>query len=158
MDAGRGCVWILYPLPERRHRGFSYTSAVNSGFEPREYKSMLHENPMTAEALLDFKIWGKSPNLTCFFRNIRTGEKFRLSAFDNNHDQRYTPRDKDIDFSEPGIENGLYRVVTVKTKKGLCAWQSAELLLSPDKKDEILNRIKVFKDKCRNCGAVFSKE
>ena len=114
---------------------------MDFGLEPREYKSMLRENPMTAEALLDFKIWGKSPNLTCYFRNIRTGEKFRLSAFDNDRDRRYAPRDRRIDFSEPDIESGLYRVVTVKTKKGLCAWQSAELLLSPDKKDAILARL-----------------
>lgn len=142
MTGERTLPWILFSLSGKRHRAFSFQAAVESGFEPSEYRSLLHgENPMTAEALLDFKVWGKSPNLTCFFRNIRTGEKFRLSAFDNKRDRRYTPRDGDIDFSEPGIENGLYCVSTVKGKKGLCAWQSAKLLLPPDRGDEITARI-----------------
>ena len=92
---------------------------------------MLHEEPMEVEALLDFKIWGKSPCLTCYFRNIRTGEKFCLTAFDNNRSTRYTPRDNEIDFSEPGIEHGLYLVRTVKTKKGTSAWATAKLLIAP---------------------------
>jgi hypothetical protein len=141
MKTGRGCVWILFPLPAERHRAYSFASAIASGLEPSMYKSMLHEEPIIVEALLDFKIWGKSPSLTCYFRNICTGEKFRLSAFDNSRDRRYTPRDKLIDFSECGIENGIYRVATVKTKKELCAWQSAELILPPSKKDEILAKI-----------------
>ena len=133
--------WILFPLPAERQRGFSFSAAIASGFEPREYRSLLHEEPMRAEALLDFKIWGKRPCLTCYFRDIRTGDKFCLSAFDNKHDRRYTPRDKDIDFSEPGIENGLYLVTTMETKKGGSAWATARLLLDPDRKGEILARI-----------------
>ena len=142
MTGERTLPWILFPLSEKRHRGFSFQATVENGFEPSDYRSLLHdESPMTAEALLDFKVWGKSPNLTCFFWNIRTGEKFRLSAFDNKRDRRYTPRDGNIDFSEPGIENGLYLVETAKGKKGLCAWQSAKLLLAPDRGDEVVARI-----------------
>lgn len=123
--------WILFPLPDERHRGYSFRGAIEYGLEPREYKSMLHEEPMQAEAVLDFKIWGKSPCLTCYFRNIRTGEKFCLTAFDNNRSTRYTPRDNEIDFSEQGIEHGLYHVRTVKTKKGTSAWATAKLLIAP---------------------------
>ena len=123
--------WILFPLPDERHRGYSFRGAIEYGLEPREYKSMLHEEPMQAEAVLDFKIWGKSPCLTCYFRNIRTGEKFCLTAFDNNRSTRYTPRDNEIDFSEQGIEHGLYPVRTVKTKKGTSAWATAKLLIAP---------------------------
>lgn len=123
--------WILFPLPDERHRGYSFRGAIEYGLEPREYKSMLHEEPMQAEAVLDFKIWGKSPCLTCYFRNIRTGEKFCLTAFDNKRASRYTPRDNEIDFSEPGIEHGLYHVRTVKTKKGTSAWATAKLLIAP---------------------------
>lgn len=143
MTKERTLPWILFPLPEKRHRAFSFQAAVENGFEPREYRSLLHdEKPMTAEALLDFKVWGKAPCLTCYFRNIRSGEKFRMSAFDNKHNRRYTPRDGNIDFSEPGIENGLYLVSTVMGKrKGRCVWQSAELLLAPDRQGEILERI-----------------
>lgn len=59
------------------------------------------------------------------FRDIRTGKKFWLSTFSNQRDGRYTPRDKVIDFNEPGNENGLYFVNTVKTRKGTSAWASA---------------------------------
>ena len=48
--------WILFPLPAERQRGFSFSAAIASGFEPREYRSLLHEEPMRAEALLDFKM------------------------------------------------------------------------------------------------------
>ena len=75
--------WILFPLPAAGHRAYSFTGAIEYGLEPKAYRSRLHEEPMSSEALLDFKVWGKSPNLTCFFQNIRTGEKFRLSTFDN---------------------------------------------------------------------------
>ena len=120
---------------------FGRTTLRVYGLEPKAYRSRLHEEPMSSEALLDFKIWGKSPCLTCYFRDIRTGDKFCLSAFDNKHDRRYTPRDKDIDFSEPGIENGLYLVTTMETKKGGSAWATARLLLAPDRKGDILGRI-----------------
>ena len=123
--------WILFPLYIERPRAFSFRGAIDDGLEPREYRSMLHEEPMEAEAVLDFKIWGKSPCLTCYFRNIRTGEKFCLTAFDNKRSTRYTPRDNEIDFSEPGIEHGLYHVRTVKTKKGTSAWATAKLLIAP---------------------------
>ena len=123
--------WILFPLYIERPRAFSFRGAIDDGLEPREYRSMLHEEPMEAEAVLDFKIWGKSPCLTCYFRNIRTGEKFCLTAFDNKRSTRYTPRDNEIDFSEQGIEHGLYHVRTVKTKKGTSAWATAKLLIAP---------------------------
>ena len=105
MNTAQTLPWILFPLHIERPRAFSFRGAIDDGLEPREYRSMLHEEPMEVEALLDFKIWGKSPCLTCYFRNIRTGEKFCLTAFDNNRSTRYTPRDNEIDFSEQGIEH-----------------------------------------------------
>ena len=132
---------ILYPLPEKRGRAFSYSRVVEAGLESREYRSLIDEAPMSAEVLLDFKVWGKAACLTCYFRNIRNGEKFRLTAFDNARDRRYTPRDGEIDFSEPGIENGLYRVTTVKGRNGKTAWQTAQLLLIPNQKDTIAAQI-----------------
>ena len=131
MNTAQTLPWILFPLHIERPRAFSFRGAIDDGLEPREYRSMLHEEPMEVEALLDFKIWGKSPCLTCYFRNIRTGEKFCLTAFDNNRSTRYTPRDNEIDFSEQGIEQGLYHVRTVKTKKGTSAWATAKLLIAP---------------------------
>jgi hypothetical protein len=141
MTAEKTLPWILFQLPEEKQRGFSYERVVEWDFEPREYRSLINAVPMTAEALLDFKVWGKTPNLTCFFRNIKNGNKFRLTAFDTNRNSLYTPRDKGIDFSEKGNENGLYLVSTVKTRKGQSVWYSATLLLGFDRKDEILTRI-----------------
>lgn len=131
---------ILSPVTGK-HRDHSFTSAIASGFEPREYVAMWDKEPMEAEAVLDFKIWGKHVNLTCYFRDIRTGKKFWLSAFNNARDGRYTPRDGVIDFSEVGIENGLYLIETVKPRKGTSAWVSAKLLLSSERREEILTRI-----------------
>lgn len=131
----------FFPLPEERGRAFSYSQAVENELEPREYESLVDAEPMSIEALLDFKVWGKTPCLSCYFRDIRTGRKFRLTAFNNARDRRYTPRDGNIDFSEPGIEGGLYLVVTVKTRNGKSAWQSAQRLLPPEQKEEIAARI-----------------
>ena len=131
MNTAQTLPWILFPLHIERPRAFSFRGAIDDGLEPREYRSMLHEEPMEVEALLDFKIWGKSPCLTCYFRNIRTGEKFCLTAFDNKRSTRYTPLDNEIDVSEQGIEHGLYLVRTVKTKKGTAAWATAKLLIAP---------------------------
>ncbi|MDL2307946.1 hypothetical protein LJC48_08035, partial [Desulfovibrio sp. OttesenSCG-928-C06] len=54
---------------------------------------------------------------------------------------QYTPRDKDIDFSEPDIENGLYEVTTAPNSKGKITWDSATLMLPPERKEEIEARI-----------------
>lgn len=132
--------WLDAPFYDAEHRAYSFKGAVEYGFNPALYMSMWRHRPMTAEATLDFKIWGKSPCLTCYFRNIRTREKFCLTAFDNTGDGRFTPRDNSIDFSDPKIEDGLYLVTTAGTKKG-SVWQSSELVLPPEKRPEIWLRI-----------------
>ena len=72
----------------------------------------------------------KSVNLQCFFTVPVTGERFRVSAFreDGKH---YTPKDENIDFSEEGLEGGLYRLTIGKNKKGRAAWLAAELVRNP---------------------------
>lgn len=119
-------------------RAYSYRDAVELGLEPQEYS--FAKEAMTTEALLDFKVWGKKWNLQCYFQNIRTGEKFILNAFCGSTKQ-YTPRDKSIDFSEPGIENGLYQVTTAPNSKDKIIWESATLLLSADREEEIDARL-----------------
>lgn len=139
--------WILYNLPEKKVRGFSYYNAVDLGLEPRDYPLKIDGEPIETEALLDFKVWGKNSCLGCYFRNIRTGDKFRLTAFrqkrnDGTDTGLYTPKDKKIDFSEPGIENSLYFVKTGKTsKKTTNFWLSAELVLPNTREKEILERL-----------------
>ena len=124
-------------------RAYSYRNAVDLGLEPQRYNFANEE--MTAEALLHFKVWGKKRNLQCYFQNIRTNELFILSAFCTSS-ERYTPRDRDIDFSEPGNEYGLYKVITAPNSKGKITWDSAALMLSPKHQSEIIARVvEVFK-------------
>ena len=125
----------LFTLPNLPVRAYSYKRAVENGLNPRTYK--VPDEPMDAEAILEFKVWGKSPCLGCYFRNIADGGKFVLYAYDNAHNRRYTPRDGVIDFSEAGIENGRYRIVTRKTRTGKTTWQSAALLFGPDRQEAI---------------------
>lgn len=109
-------------------RALTYDQAVEMGLEPRDYAY----DPVIGEfeAVLDFKVWGKSVNLQCFFTVPETGERFRVSAFreDGKH---YTPKDGEIDFSEEELEGGLYLLTIGKNKKGRAAWLAAELLRKP---------------------------
>ena len=106
-------------------RALTYEQAVEQGLEPRSYAY----EPVIGEfeAVLDFKVWGKSVNLQCFFTVPATGERFRVSAF-RDEAKRYTPRDGVIDFSEPGIEGSLYRLQVGHNAKGNPAWLAAELV------------------------------
>lgn len=58
-------------------RELSFAQALNGGFEPREYKADVPVGTITAR--LDFRMWGKSVNLRCFFTNMKTSERFSLS-------------------------------------------------------------------------------
>lgn len=129
----------LLPIPQRDIRGLSYASAISSGLRPYEYRSVIEAPCM--EAILDFKIWGKTPCLGCYFRDISTGEKFVLYAHDDCHSRRYTPKDLAFDFSKAGIEGSLFYLVTRKTRTGKTSWQNARLLLGPDQQAEIRERI-----------------
>lgn len=93
------------------------------------------------EAILDFKIWGKTPCLGCYFRDISTGEKFVLYAHDDCYSHRYTPKDREFDFSQSGIEGSLFYLVTRKTRTGKTSWQNARLLLGADQQAAIRDRI-----------------
>ena len=117
---------LLCPIPHREFRGMSYTSAIKSGLRPYEYTSVVAAS--CREAVLDFKIWGKTPCLGCYFRDIATGEKFALYAHGDSHSSRYTPRDGGVDFSQVGIEGNVYYLVTHITRRGKTGWQSARLL------------------------------
>jgi len=116
----------LFPLSDLAVRAFSYKRAVEEGLNPREYK--VPDGPMVTTAMLAFKIWGKTPCLGCYFHDLTDGKRFVLYAYDDAHRRRYMPRDGKIDFSEPGIEGNVYRIVTNRTRSGKTAWQSADLV------------------------------
>lgn len=106
-------------------RALTYDQAVELGLEPRDYAY----EPVIGEfeAVLDFKVWGKSVNLQCFFTVPTTGERFRVSAF-RDDGKHYTPKDGRLDFSDEGLVGGLYRLKIEKNKRGKAAWLEAELV------------------------------
>ncbi|MHB1247844.1 MAG: hypothetical protein ACYCZL_00280 [Polaromonas sp.] len=73
------------------------------------------------------KCWGNSRNLICFFEDVATGNKYKLSVF-SNEGTRYRPKDDGIDFSEPGIEGQDYVIETALSSKGNPAWLTATLI------------------------------
>lgn len=73
------------------------------------------------------KCWGKSHNLICFFEDIETGKKHRLSAYKTDG-ENYGPKGIEIDFSQPGIEGQEYYIETELSLRGKPAWIDAFLL------------------------------
>lgn len=53
-------------------RPLSFAQALNLGLQPREYGTSVPEGEYIAR--LDFRIWGNSVNLHCFFTHMETGE------------------------------------------------------------------------------------
>ena len=117
----------------------SFAQALNLGLQPREYGTFVSEGEFTA--LLNFRIWGKSVNLRCFFIHMETGEKFSLSAYrshfgkehvvqrpDGKSHSAYTPEDGIFDFSVGDIDGKLFRLSMRLGARGKIIWSSAELL------------------------------
>ncbi len=84
-------------------------------------------------ARLDFKAWGKGSGLSliCCFTMLDSGARYRLTAYPGAlKDRRYAPRDRGIDFSEPGIEGLVYDVEIAVSRNGTPAWHTAHLVVS----------------------------
>ena len=124
-------------------KALSFAQALNLDLQPREYVASVPEGVFTAR--LDFRIWGKSVNLRCFFTRSETGDKFTLSAFrshfgedhivqrpDGQTRKAYAPEDGSFDFSEGDWDGRLFRLVTRQGKRGSILWSSAELLSDVD--------------------------
>lgn len=117
----------------------SFADVVKSGLEPRKYDAAVPVGELIAR--LDFRMWGKSVNLRCFFTNLESGEKFSLSAFRTHRGEHhytlrasgkeisaYTPEDGVIDFAYGEYDGKLFRLVTRQGKRGGVLWASAEML------------------------------
>lgn len=107
-------------------RAYSFRQAIDAGLEPRSYADPVPEGVSLAR--LEFKMWGKHASLRCFFTDLRTGAKFTLPAFRHYQGQyigKYSPRDLDIDFSEPGIEGNVYEIVVDRGPRGGLRWEEA---------------------------------
>lgn len=91
-----------------------------------DYKFELPEGPWRARLVA--KSWGKSVNLMCYFEDVETLEKYKISAFRSRKASGYRANDEGIDFSQAGIEGCVYDLVTGKNKRGNPAWLSAKLV------------------------------
>jgi len=87
------------------------------GYNPNHpnYDEFSNYQPLVPEGKykvqLDFHAWGKSTNLFCFFTDIDSGEKYRLSVFSR---QDYKPYNGSIPFDEEPVGGHFY--ITVKSK------------------------------------------
>lgn len=117
----------------------SFAQALNLGFQPREYGAFVPEGEFIAR--LDFRIWGKSVNLRCFFTHLETGDKFSLSAYRSHFGKEhivqkpngkthhaYMPEDGVFDFNEGEFDGRLFYLVTRQGVRGKILWESAEIL------------------------------
>lgn len=120
-------------------KALSFAQALNLGLQPREYGASVQEGEFIAR--LDFRMWGKSVNLRCFFTNMETGEKFNLSAYrshsgkehivqrpDGKTHHAYTPEDGVFDFAEGDLGGQRFRLVSRQGARGKILWSSAKLL------------------------------
>lgn len=120
-------------------KALSFAQALNLGLHPREYGASVPEGEFIAR--LDFRMWGKSVNLCCFFTNMEIGEKFSLSAYrsqsgkehivqrpDGKTHHAYTPEDGVFDFAEGDLRGQRFRLVMRQGARGKILWSRAELL------------------------------
>lgn len=106
-------------------RAMSKTSSRDTGLA-FDYKFDLPDGTWTGRLLA--KSWGKSVNLICYFKDMVTLEKYKISAFKSRKATGYRPKDEQIDFSEADIEGRVYELTTGKNKMGNPAWISAKWL------------------------------
>ena len=78
----------------------TWKSAVEQGFEPRDYPYEAASVGMgESVAKLIFKIWGKPQGtISCFFEAAETGIKFQLTVFRKKNDEVYKLPEGDTDF------------------------------------------------------------
>lgn len=124
----------MKPLP--------FAQGLNLGLQPHEYGTPVPKGEFLAR--LDFRMWGKSINLRCFFTYMETGQKFSLSAYRSHSDKEHvvqrldekthhaeTPEDGVFDFTKGNLGNWggrHFRLVIRQGARGKILWNSAELL------------------------------
>lgn len=108
-------------------RTIEYEEAVDWGLEPESYSRTV---PVGCHIVkLIFKTWGKKCALNCFFKDIQTEEKYRITLFTSAKDPyRYTAKDNLIDFSESGNLENIYQIEVKHNIKGYAIILSAKLI------------------------------
>ncbi len=69
----------------------------------------------------DDRAWGKSTNLFCYFTDITSGQKYRLSVFAR---QNYRPYDNGVSFRD-AVFGSRYKITIEASKNGLPKFLSA---------------------------------
>lgn len=89
----------------------------------RDYTMDAPEGQWTGR--LDDLAWGKSSNLFCFFTDMTSGKKYRLSVF---NEKAYKPSKGEVAFDQepPG---GVFEITTGKSKKGFPTFITAKKVL-----------------------------
>lgn len=93
----------------------------------------LHEYQVLTEVgefigTLDYKKWGKSINLWCFF-TLDDGKKIKLSCFRSRDGKKiYSAKDEKYDFSVVGNEGNKFKLTIKQTSKDTVAFVAAELI------------------------------
>ena len=108
-------------------RVIDYEEAVDWGLEPESYKRNIPVGFHTVKLI--FKTWGKKCALNCFFKDIKTEKKYRITLFTSpKNPYSYTARDNLIDFSESGNLENIYQIEVKHSPKGYPIMLSASLL------------------------------
>ncbi|HDR1123616.1 hypothetical protein ACFHYN_00050 [Pasteurella multocida] len=108
-------------------RAIEYEEAVDWGLEPESYKRNIPIGSHTVKLI--FKTWGKKCALNCFFKDIQTEDKYRITLFTSAKDPyRYTAKDNFIDFSESGNLENIYQIEVKHSPKDYPIMLSANLL------------------------------
>ena len=77
----------------------------------------------TWKAQLDHKAWGKSQNLFCYFTEIASGDKYRLSVFSRSD---YAPCEVEVAMREQEI-GSILQIKSGKTRNGTPKFLHAKL-------------------------------
>ncbi|MEB3502607.1 hypothetical protein ROV62_01400 [Pasteurella multocida] len=108
-------------------RAIEYKEAVDWGLEPESYSRTVPVGWHIVKLI--FKTWGKKCALNCFFKDIQTEEKYRITLFTSAKDPyRYTAKDNLIDFSKSGNLENIYQIEVKHSPKGYPIIISAQLL------------------------------
>ncbi len=72
----------------------------------------------------DDRAWGKSTNLFCYFTDLTSGQKYRLSVFAR---QNYRPYDNGVSFRDAPF-GSRYKITINESKNGLPKFLTAIIL------------------------------
>lgn len=91
------------------------------------YTGTLPEGRYTLQ--LDYKAWGKSVSLWCYFTEVDSGMKVAINCFRSRKDNKtYGPQDDSIDFAVAGNQGMLFDAYITLGKKGYMNLKTATSL------------------------------